>query len=81
MSAPNTTPPFTTEEALRIWAESRELDRRAELRRAAAPELYEALQSAPIIGPTESAAAFRERQDQWLRVVCNPAIRKARGEA
>lgn len=47
---------------------------------AAAPELFEALGSAPIIGPTESASSFRQRQDEWLRNVCNPAIAKARGE-
>ena len=34
---------------------------------SAVPVMKEALGSAPIIGPTESAEDFRARQDCWLR--------------
>lgn len=47
---------------------------------AAAPDLLEALQSAPIPGRGEEMMSFRDRQDKWLREVRQPAIAKARGQ-
>lgn len=46
---------------------------------AAAPDMLEALQNAPIPGRGEEMMAFRDRQDKWLREVSQPAIAKAEG--
>jgi hypothetical protein len=48
---------------------------------AAAHDLLEALQSAPIIGAGESSEDFRIRQDAWLKGQYRAAIAKARGQS
>lgn len=48
---------------------------------AAAPELLEALEAAPLRGRDESPRAFDDRQTAWLRDFFRPAVAKARGQS
>jgi hypothetical protein len=49
------------------------------LKKEAASDLYDALANAPIIGKSESAIAFRVRQDKWLDGMASPALAIAEG--
>ena len=45
---------------------------------AAAPDLLAALEFVPLPGRSEEMIHFRERINNWLRVIRNPAVEKAR---